>query len=115
MIKEEFYENYRKQSREYMLRLLIESKCDTNFKKTIGEAVFKLYESIYFKNIKEYSKEEFQDKDSDFLYFLDLLSVYVLEVPIMKTELNSDTHIDRLNDEELRSILRYLISFKNKI
>ena len=115
MIKKELYENYRKQPREYQIRLLAESKCDSNFKRTVGESIFELYECIYFKHIAEDSEEDFLDKDSNFLFFLDLVSVYVLDVPVMEAESDPETHINMLADENLRAVLKHFISLKSNL
>lgn len=114
MIKEELYEDYRKQPREYLLRLLIESKCDIEFKRVVGDKILKFYEIIYFKNIKEDSEDVFKDKDSDFLFFLDLVATYVLDVPVMNIESSIDEHLNMLKDENLRELLKSFIVLKQK-
>ena len=114
MVKKEFYENFRKQPREYSLRLLIESKCDIDFKRLVGEGIMKVYELVYYKSIVEDPKEVFEDKDSSFLFFLDLVSVYVLDVPVMKRESDVDKHIDMLENEIFRQLIKSFISIKEK-
>ena len=114
MIKEELYENYRKQPREYQIRLLAESKCNSGFKRIVGESILELYECIYFKHIVEDSEEDFSDKDSNFLFFLDLVATYVLDVPVMNIESSIDEHLNMLKDENLRELLKSFIVLKQK-
>lgn len=90
--------NCRKNAREYIVRGLVNGKRDSQTKESVGKILMATYEEIYFGSMSDISEESFNDLDSAFLFFMDLISTYILELDVMNREENVQIHIDMLNE-----------------
>lgn len=90
--------NCRKNAREYIIRGLVNGKRDSQTKESVGKILMATYEEIYFGSVSAISEEDFNDFDSAFLFFMDLISTYILELDVMNREENVQRHIDTLNE-----------------
>lgn len=93
-----YVESCRKKAREYIIRGLSYGNCNSQTKESVGNILMATYEEIYSGSKSNVSEEEFDSLDSAFLFFMDLICTYILELEVMEREENAQRHIEMLSE-----------------
>lgn len=104
-IGKHLYDVSRKEASSYLAKSLARSTAKEEVKALVGENMIELFASIFYTDANIESEEKFSDLDSSFLYAIDLVNVYILEVEIMRKEDDPIAHINRIRDGAIRRLV----------
>lgn len=103
--KEKYYNTCRTEAANYLADSLAKSTVNEEIKKIVGKTMIMLYGKIFHDEDILKDREIFCELDSNFLYAIDLINIYILDVPCMQKDEDPVTHIGRIRDKNIRELV----------
>lgn len=97
-------------SREYIIKAIAKGKACGEIKEKVGNILLDIYCNYYYQNVVSNQSQKICDFNTGFMFFLDLVNIYLLDFVILQKRENVKEHIDVLN-EKMNNYGRYLLIY----
>lgn len=89
--------NYRKQGKEYLIKSIVNSRVDKEKTEVVGKVLLDVYLAIHYpKDINE----DFKEDVLNYLFFLDIVNIYILNNPIQDKYEDKLLHFESLKNRD---------------